>query len=42
MKGDRDSSPPPTTEAGGTHPTGMHTCFNIFVNKKRVSRKTAE
>ena len=21
------------TGAGGTHPTGMHSCFNMFVDK---------
>ena len=26
IQGDQDQTPPATTAAGGTHPTGMHSC----------------
>ena len=30
---------PPRYKRGGTHPTGMHTCFGIFSKDKEIDRK---
>ena len=30
-----DTAPPLTTAVDGTHPTGMHSCFEIFLNEIR-------
>ena len=33
IEGDQDQTPPPTmtTAAGGTHPTGMHSCLILSI-----------